>query len=243
MTYPFGRDFVYTFYPELDGKAMLGVPSQTPNIYLFTDSNAPTRATGISGVGSFRNITSWTKRGEGFEIAISSIQDPDVNSELAVRTYYIAINFILFSGGQSQLFLRTLEMERVRGHHDKINVVAQDLIDSYPGLDSFVDKPMILSFLEIAKDDVKGFFLDEGLKWAEIYELEALRRLVINCALAYIMANQRRVAGDVFDLNYEMFNLKYESLKKSLKVRVDRALDGRTKPAERTEVFNGILVR
>lgn len=73
MTFPFGQDITYWFYPLVDDAALsTGFPtSQTPAIYVY--DNEPGRSQAAAGSGSpLQSITSWTwdaaKRGWSFTI-------------------------------------------------------------------------------------------------------------------------------------------------------------------------------
>ena len=62
MSYAFGKDITYRFYPLLDNADMSiasSVTSQTPAIYVF-DETVPTRSDALSGANSIQTISSWS---------------------------------------------------------------------------------------------------------------------------------------------------------------------------------------
>lgn len=242
MRYPFGRDFVYNFDPIVDDKTLQGIPAQTPSIYLFTDTNPPTRANALAGTNSFRNIASWTKKSVGFDVSVGSINDPDPNSELYQRLYYISFNFILFSGGQNQTVIRTMEMERVQAHTVRLEVDPQDIIDVYSSAIDYKSRPEIALLIDVVKNEVKDYLSDEGFEWAEVNDIKRLKPIIVQGALMYLMASERKNPGDTFDQGFIFYGTNYSNLKKSVKLKVDKILDGRSKPVK-TQTYSNIVMR
>lgn len=228
MGYPFGQDFKYTFYPIVDEKEALDIPDpQTPTIYIFSDSDGtPSRSVAIAGTGADQTISSWTKRGAGFEFTISALTDPDVNSTQDKRTYWLAINFLLKAGGQVQTIIRALEMERVAGHHKSIGVTAVDIGEMWPGVTSYLSEAQITALIALSTEELRALLKNRSFEWAQVYRPDRFRLAVIFKTLMHVMLNQRRDVGDNFDRNYEEYKVIFNSTIGSIKVEYDTDNNG-----------------
>lgn len=241
MGYPFGRDFTLTFDPLVDDTALLAIPDQTPSIYIFTDTNPPTRATALAGTGAVKSFTSWTRRGIGFDIAVTAIDDPDPNSELRERLYYYAVNFRLTNSAQIQTVIRPLEMERVSAHHRRCDVTSQEVVEACSMVLNYKNHAQITTLIATIKQEVSDKLKDEGFRWAEIYDLDRLKPIITNGTIARIMVHERKNPGDTFDQNFNFYDDLYKSGIKSIQLKIDKALDGRTPPKKQATYSNIVL--
>lgn len=226
MGYPFGQDFTYSFYPLVDNDAALLIPSQSPAIYVFTDSNVPTRTTAAAGTGATQTITTWTQRGLGFDFTVTALTDPDTTSTLDRRTYWLGINFILKTAGQTQTLIRALEMERVSGHHKQISVTTTDILNYFPEATAYVSEQTILAFIANAKEEIKARLTNNKFEWAQIWRPDRLNISTIYKTLMSIGSSQRKIVGDNFDRNYEEWKLIFESTINSIKLEYDTFREG-----------------
>ena len=81
MSYAFGQDITYKFYPLLDNADATissAVQSQAPNVYVF-DETVPTRIDASTGSNSIQSITSWNwnSTGKYWSFTISAVDDPE----------------------------------------------------------------------------------------------------------------------------------------------------------------------
>ena len=221
MGYPYGRDIIYTFYPLADNEALLAIPTQTPTIYVFTDTNVPTRDAAQNGTNALATISSWTQRGSGFDFTTSAISDPDPDSTQDVRTYWLGINFLLKTAGQVQTVIRSLEMERVTGHHKQISITPTDILNMWPEANAYVSEAQMIAFIDLAKEEIKAKLQMRGFEWSQIYRPDRLNLATTYKTLTSIMASQRRNPGDNFDRNYEEYKSIFISTMSSLQLEYD----------------------
>lgn len=226
MGYPFGKDFTYYFVPAVDNDTLRGIPSQTPNIYVFLDSARPNRTVAASGSGALQSISAWTQRGDGYEIAIGAISDPDVTASNDKRQYWIAINFVEKTAGQTQTIVKMLEMERSKAIQKPISITADDLIGLYPGITGYVSEAQINAFVQLAIVEVQASLLQKGFEWAQVYRHDRLNLAVQMKTLASIFMSQRSEPGDNFDQNYQEYKAIYNATIQAISIEYDNDLDG-----------------
>lgn len=226
MGYPFGQDISYTFTPIVDGEVALNLPSQTPTIYVFSDSDSPDRTQAAAGTNSIQTISSWTQIGSSYQFTISAVEDPDTDSLLSERLFWLGINFVLKSAGQTQTVVKGLPMERVGGHYKQISVTVDDVKDVFPAIKDFAADAQIKSFLELAKQEIRAQMRAKEYAWALVTRADRLNLPAIYRTLTHLMGSQRMQSGDIFDVNYNSFNSSYSSLMKMISVEYDADQDG-----------------
>jgi len=237
VSYPYGQDITYYFYPQVDNAAAVAIPTQNPTIYVFTDSNKPNRAAAIAGTNKLGSaITTWTVDGKGFYFTIPAISDPDVNSTQSERIYWLAINFILKSGGQTQTVIKALPMERVQGQEKSLSVTVSDLQALFPDVRSYLSDAQLNIMVENALSEIKATLLNKGFKWAQIQRPDMLKTATIFLVLCQVMLSQRKDINDNFDLNYNEFKALYSSSMNGLKLEYDENKDGEATEEEQRDV-------
>jgi len=218
MGYAFGKSFDYFFYPLVNNEAVGAIPNQNPDVYIFTDAQGqPSRQLAAAGTGALQVITNWTVVDGGFKIAIDAINDPEPLGSTSKRIFWIAINYILKSGGQVQTTLRALELERVSSHSTRVGLTATDLTTLFPELSSFVTTNTINAAISLAEQECKSILLNKGYEWAQIKSPERLKLAMQARAMMQIMINQRKSPGDNFDANYTEYKKQYKSYLDSIK--------------------------
>lgn len=242
MTYPFGIDFQPWFVPLADD-SNVAVPSaltgQTPNIYVYRDR--PDRASARLGTGALQSITAWAwdagKR--GWQYTVGAIEDPDEDGGESGRTYWVAINFYLKLGGQRQLVIQALKMERVGGHQGLVGVTVNDLRALYPAIDAYTkDDAERLEYIAGATDDVKSRFKAGGYGWAQVHKPSELARAVKYRALSKFCLTELQKGGDKFGELHEKFEALYETEFGGLEPEIDTDKDGQ---ADTTAKVGGSL--
>jgi len=232
MGYPFGKDIIYTFYPQVDNKDIC-LPTQNPTIYIFTEDNQPTLDDAQNGTNKLGSaITSWTERGTGRDFIIPAITDPSPDSTKDRYTYYLGINFVVQSGATTQTIIRALQMERVQAHHKTIAITYSDVISYFPQIESYVSIQHITRFIQLAKEELKTELHNKGYEWSQIYRPDRLTLACIFKVMMYAMASQRKSPGDPFDLNFDLYKETYQNFMQGLRLEYDTDRDGQ--PQEET---------
>lgn len=236
MGYPFGQNITYWFYPLLDNENAIvpaAVQGQTPAVYVF-DENVPSRGNAASGSGSLQSIASWTwsTQKKAWSFTISAISDPSPDSNIPTRTYWIALNFILQSGGQTQTVIRPLQLERVAGHDKVVSVTEENLRTYFPQVDAYSSDVQRKAYISQATEEIKGELLAKGYEWAKITRPDRLDICVTYKALAMIMLGQIQEPGDKFSIKYQEYKANYQSTLDSLKFEYQRMEAGTIETAQ-----------
>lgn len=243
MGYPFGQDIKYYFYPQVDNVTAAGIPSQNPTIYIFTDANKPTRDAARNGTNKLGStITSWTQEGAGYCFTIPAVSDPDPTGQMNERIYWVAINFILKTAGQTQTVVKALSMERVQAQEKVLTVTLNDLQALFPSIRDYINDAELNAMVEAAINDVKATLLNKGFQWAQIQRPDRLKTAVVFLSLAQAMLSQRKEINDNFDLNFQEFKALYQSAMNGLKLEYDENKDGEATPEESKTIDSFVFI-
>lgn len=221
MGYPFGQNITYWFYPLLDND-MASIPAavqaQTPAIYIF-DESVPSRADAASGYNAIQTVSTWAwnTQKKAWSFTISAINDPDLSSNIPTRVYWVAINFVLQSGGQNQTVIKPLQLERVVGHDKVVSVTEEDLRRYFPQIDAYSSDIQRRAFISQATEEVKASLRIKGYEWAKVTRADRLDLCVIYKALAMIMLGQVQEPGDKFSIKYQEYKSGFQASLDSLK--------------------------
>lgn len=235
--YLFGKSFTFTFFP-IDDKGNALSADSLVNAYVFTDSNKPDRAAAIAGTSALQTIGSWVANGNGYDLTVAAINDPDVNSDEYQRQYWLAINFKLASGAQTQTALLELIMSRPVGYGEELNVTAAVLEKYYPAIDGFVSDADQGDIIEEAASHVKSVLKSRNWEYWMITEPGELREAVIWRALYQIALSELSDAENGFQVLLEESRTNYGNSMERLKVRLDTDLDGEP---ERPQTFGNYM--
>lgn len=241
MSYPFGQSITYWFYPLLDNEtapipsAILG---QTPQIYIF-DEQVPMRQDAANGANSLATITTWAwnyqKRAWSF--TIPAINDPHPDSNIHSRQYWIAINFILQTGGQVQTVIKPLPLVRVVGHDKVVSVTQDDLKKYFPQVEAYSSELQRLAFISQATEEVKAALRAKGYEWAKIQRADRLDLCVIYKALSMIMLGQIQEPNDKFSIKYIEYKQSFSNALDSLKFEYQSEEGGQVSEGKTTSTL------
>lgn len=242
MGYPFGQNITYWFYPLLDNDTAsipVAVQGQTPAIYVFDDNDVPSRSDALSGSGSIQSITSWTwsAQKKAWSFTISAISDPHPDSNITTRVYWIAINFILQTAGQTQTIIKALQVERVAGHDRVVSVTEENLRTYFPQVDAYSSDVQRKAYISQATEEIKGELRSKGYDWAKITRADRLDLCVTYKALSLIMLGQIQEPGDKFSIKYAEYKANFQSNLDSLRVEYQQMEAGSIENARGTAVI------
>lgn len=246
MAYGFGQDFTFWFYP-LVGDQPANVPAamqgQTPAIYVFPDT-VPTRDAAINGTGAIQSITTWTWDAgkNGWSFTVDGIDDPDPDGSTYQRTYWIAINFLLSSGEQSQCVLRSIEMERAGGHQTSVDVTDDDLRAYYPQIDAYSTVVQRKNHITNGLSQVKSALRAKGIEWGKVTRPDRVREAVCYRALALFFLSQAQ-GNDKFAALYEEYKSLYQIEIDGLSLEYDNDNDGEPDVKAETANDGALIVR
>jgi hypothetical protein len=243
MGYPFGQNITYWFYPLLDNDTAVvpsAVQAQTPSIYVF-DESVPSRGNAASGSGSLQTVSSWTwsAQKKAWSFTIQAINDPHPDSNITTRVYWIALNFVLQSGGQTQTVIKPLQLERVLGHDKVVTVTEEDLRAYFPQIDAYSSDVQRKAFIAQAIVEIKGELRSKGYEWAKITNADRLDLCVIYKALSMVMVGQIQEPGDKFSIKYQEYKNGFQSSLDSLKFEYQE-MEGGT--IENARITSTILI-
>lgn len=230
MQYPFGRDIQFKWYPLSDDVELLDFPVQgaSLNIYVYATESRPTLSearTGTNKTGAA--ITSWTAIPSGFQFVIPAISDIDPTSETRTRVFWVAINYILKTGGQVQTVVEPLVMTRAFGQQSAIGVAPADLIALYPGVSGYATEADIAEAIAYATEMLKAYLKAGRFYWAQIKDPESLATVIKVRAMMHIEFNQSQGQNDQFDRAYKEHQKEYDALIKSLELAYDADKDNK----------------
>lgn len=235
MAYTWGKDIAFKWYPLIDNVQVQDFPSQSPTIYVFHDEARPSLAAARAGTGASATISTWTAIPGGFQFTISAINDPDVNAETQTRTYWIAINFILKTAGQTQCVIEPIELGRVMGQQFKIELKPANILASYPEISDYATNSTIDEAILDAIVEIRTELEEKGFEWAQIKRPDKLYVAAKYKTLMIIEGNQRQQSGDKFDIDFNTHEEKYKSIMGGLKLEYDSNLDNHADSTEKAE--------
>lgn len=233
MSFPFGKAFTYTYYPlddneNLSASDIASIESLLVAVYIFTDEEKPSRDEAISGSGATQTIASWSDNGNlGFDISVAALDDPDPTIIDDERDFWISINYRLEAGEQVQTILRRMRMERIRGHHKRIQVTDTDLKRVWPEIDRYTeDITERLRYTEQAISDIERDMENRRLEWSLHWRPDKLTRAAVYRTLFYAARAKQQVLGDKFNLLKEDFDKEYNQHIARLNILYDEDNDG-----------------
>lgn len=242
MPYTWGRDIVFKWFPQLDNVQCEDFPSQTPTIYVFHTESMPTQSAARAGTGANQTISSWSSIPGGFQFTISAIPDPDPNSATQRRVYWVAINFVLKTGGQVQCVIEPLEMLRLFGQQSKVDVTIASFTASYPEIAQYVSPQTLTEVILEATEIVRIELMSAGFNWAQIKRPDLLSLLVKTRAKMSIEMSQRQAEGDKFDLDFKQDEQVYKLMKNGLKLEYDANQDNVADSTEKNVAAGGYVM-
>lgn len=230
MAFNFGIDITYKFYPLKD-EISTDVWHETislvdsPTIYVFTDK--PDRTQAQAGTNAIATISSWsnTPDGRGKQFTIPAIDDPYPTASKDAYQYYVAVNFTLQTGEQTQTVIRLLPIRRVVAHHSTSKPEIQDLEALHPEIRSFFTDSQIESTIQTAEYMTKGSLKVNGYDYLSIWNPDELKTLNTYRALALLCLSQIE-SGGAWQEKYNEYKAIAENMLNSVSVLIDIDKEG-----------------
>lgn len=183
MPHVFGRSLEFSFTPIIDNEPVEVDSLVSARIFLDepTDLQLDTPAT----TGYIQAITTWKKKGLERVITFSAIADPSPHSTVDYEQYWVAVNFVMESGGATVFVKEPLYVYRPDAVTSKISTRFDDIYRVEPKLEEHYTIQKINGFIVEAKKDILRWF--KGLK-IQLKELGNLYEL--NDACSYLAAQK-----------------------------------------------------
>jgi hypothetical protein len=227
VIYPFGKSFTRWFIPLVDDASIDSLPtSQTPTIYIF--DSQPSRSAALGGSGSVQSVVTWTwdSTKNGWSYTVAAIDDPDQATAQDLRTYWEAVNYKLETGEQTQVDVRSFQMQRVTGHATTVGVTDAVLKEYFPQLDTCSSPSQRVAYVELAIEDVKSKLKSKGYDWARISRPDRLQIAIAYKVLYMIMLVQLQQGNDKYAIKYTEFKANYDAMIDGLSLEYDSNNDG-----------------
>lgn len=209
--YNFGADIIRTFYPMENDKP-INLPTQTPAIYLFT--SAPTRAAAAEGNGAAATISTWNESSVypyPRKYTVSAIADPSPTGGTSDVQYWLAINFVTKTSGQTQTLIQSIWLRRTEGTATHPNVKAHDLATISPDIRKYhKDDAQLEEFVRAAEEHLRLQFLAKGYRWDRLKRLDQLKLPLIYKALSMAFLELYRRPDDPFDRRQREYEKRYQ---------------------------------
>ena len=222
----FGKDISRVLFP-LEDNEPLNLPSQAPELYLF--SSKPNLTDAAAGTGSVQTKTYWSHdENSPFPRSYTSdaIDNPSPTSQASALTYWEALNFRAQATEQIQTILRSLVLEKVEELDSIPGASVQDLKDAYPAISNYLTDAQLEGLLSDALEEFKIDLEGRGIEYNKIYSLYKTRLALAYKAISLSAFTQIRERDDKHNLRFEIYDNKYTTILKLIKIRVDTDGDG-----------------
>lgn len=213
--YLFGKDFTYKLYTHEDGTLISDLPAQTVTAYIFT--TRPTRAVAAAGTGATASASATIAQGQELAIDFTAISDPDTNTDAPVYVWYIAVNFVLKSAGQTQTVVREIVFTRVSGHDSTTGITLEDVTAVWPDVLQYVSTEQVQANIALARAEILSDLRNKGIAWAQVYEPNELRQAHLYNTMVYVYGGQ----GEDFVLLRDKMEASYEATMRALRLSYD----------------------
>ena len=233
--YIFGRDITYNLHLYEDGEKITDLPAQTVTGYLFRPE--PSRADAAAGTGALSTFTQSLTAGSAISLTIPAVADPDDTSNFNAYDYWVAVNFILKTGGDTQTSIRKIRIERVNGQNYDIGVELDDVLSLFPDALSYLSASQISAIIQLARSEIVFELEQEGIAWAAVWRPDDLYHTLLFRVLYHVYASQK----DDFVESRDEAKASYISAKNSLKLAYDATLSGQ--PTEVVAPQGALYVR
>jgi hypothetical protein len=247
VSYAFGQDIELGFYPLVDNEPA-EIPSalqaQTPAIYLYRD--LPNKADAATGAGSpLQTITSWTwdSAKNGWTFTVDGIDDPDPTSTGPVNPHWVAINFLLSSGEQSQLVLQALDIQKVAAHLRVLDVTDDDLKALLPQITSHSTAVQRADYTSKATSQVKAKLKARGFEWAMLNRPDELKNAVTYKTLWLFCLAQVQAGNDKFAFKLAAFADLYTTEIDGMPIPIDTDGDGKPDTVAKPQTKTAWVIR
>lgn len=219
--YVYGRAFTFTYYPvDLDGNP-ISASADNPAIYLFAADTYPSIDNCRDGTDAIQTITSWSTSGNGYQISIDAISDPNPNEEPGTRDFHLGINFTTEASEQVQTRRIHFRVSRPLGFDEELNVTQADLEAYFNTVDSWISTTNQDNFISEATKWAKSKLEDKGYNYYKVRNPSKLRFLVIQRALNRLSLSQVSQGNNGFETLYEETKNEVESELSTMKLAID----------------------
>lgn len=222
----FGKAISRKFYPLINDNPNQ-LPSQNPTIYVFTSQ--PTLNDARDGGGAQQTISTWSQNSSSpYECTytIAAIEDPDPESAVPQRTYYVAINYVLVAAGQVQTVLQTLDIERASGTDSVHGITYSDLVEVYPAITAYASNNQLGSIINIAQDELELKLRGKGIRLSDVQNIDEARRAIAYRAIQLLSEAQISTPDDKWATRREIYKEKFQESLKDTILYVDTNRDG-----------------
>lgn len=228
--YPYGKTIVRDYYPVRDVGGFAepyALYSTTASIYLFDEK--PSRDAAQSGTGSLSSAVGWhvtSTTPYACTYSFTAIDDPNPTSSEASERYWEALNIYLENGEQVQTVLRSFLVERAIGLPEVPGTTVSTIKEAFPAIEAYLSDAELEDMLAMVEEQVKIDLLGNNIRWANVYNLRALKLALAYRAIMLASISQIRNAGDRHDRRYSLFQGMYDATMKSLILYQDTDADG-----------------
>lgn len=226
--YVFGKDILYNLFTYEDGEKITALPTQTVTGYIFRPQ--PDRAAALAGTGAISSFTQSLTAGDDIQLTIPAVSDPDPTGGVTHYTYWVAVNFVLKTGGQVQTVLRAIEIYRVFGQDSDIGVTTSKVIEVFPDITAYITTSQIESMIALARAEIVADLDNKGMQWASIHEPKQLYHALLFNSLFYVFGSQ----GERFEAQAQSAKQSYENTKRALRLSYDTSQTGQQAEVRRT---------
>lgn len=228
MAYTFGQDIPYYFYPLVDDSTP-GTVYTTASLAVYLFEDQPARSQAAAGTDALATITSssWDQGRKAFSFTIPAVDDPEPTSAAGTETYWLGVNLQLQAGEQVQTVLLALELERVRGQGETVDVTPEDLRKVFRHIDTVASTPTQAEFIGTAIDRVKSTLRKKKIQWHQVTNPKELRDAVIYRALYMLLLGEIQSGNDRFAIKFNEFKGEYETIMDGLPLTIDSDGDGK----------------
>jgi len=205
MTAHFGQDIIREFVPR-PGEEFVPLPSQSPNIYLFTTK--PTRTVASAGTGAVQTITSWsqiTAAPNLWQYTIAAIDDPDPTGVTAEVRYWEAVNYISQASEQTQTVIRSFLIYRDEAGQDIPGTTTDDLKKVFPQISSYATDDQLDEVLLLAEEEIRRDLRKRGFLWSRLRGLKEIKIALAYRAIAFNAMNQITADRDRHDIRFRNY--------------------------------------
>ncbi len=222
MRYAFGQDFNYVFTPYVDGEPTKASHSHTAKLLVY--STEPSRSQVTDETGQLATYTTtWESGASSMSFSVEAIDDPRPTDTDKDETYWVGIKYLLESGGQTQIVIRALLLERSRGTSALLDVTVADIEDQFKQITTYVSPVEILDQIAIQKELLKVELESKGYEWAQIWRPDKLKRAVVFATLGALCANESKRDGDQFDKLSRRFDTNAQGFLKVVSIEYDQS--------------------
>lgn len=232
----FEKEFKYSFYPVTTdgvGYEHTSLPNAPTGLYLY--NGLPTRTDALAGVSSgsatiINTISnSWvdTDDGYGKTITIPKIVDPEPNSTIIERVYYLAIRFVLVGSTNPLVLIRQIKLRRLQAHEAVLTCTVSDLLKCEPMLSRFCPcKGDLETYIESAKAQIISEFKSKLSNYRDVYDPSVLKPLVVLLAISKFFHGVSLDTNDITFIHGDRYYEMFREQKKSLNVEFDTDNNG-----------------